>query len=394
MDAVSKAASIDEQRLLEIEREGRASKKESRQLAAALGVPEYALGLSKLPVKPLPQDFRTKGNLTPIYGLRGLRAIYDMQNLADFSAMLGESLQVHPTFQRYAAEEFGTLSADNPKKVINALSTITNYRFNEAVEEMSAPELFNALRHSIEARRVLVICERLAKETYRGFCLGGAIFPIIYINTYKQPHRIRTFTLIHELVHLLVGRPGVVDPFNTRSGIERACNSITAQFLLPTDEFLKLAKRLRQKGPREWVNQLADRLPFSKFFIALRIQEVFAEKGFVNDWLATFPRKITIQGDDRDLTRYDLSDQDLVTIGEIEGDEDRDETGNVPRLQTAASYQVNRLGGALIALIGAALSSRLVSRYDIFDQVGVKATVIDKAVKSARQKQARARRFQ
>lgn len=395
MERRSKAAGIEERRLSEIERSGDATKKESRQIAASLGIPDYALTIPHLPIKPLPQDFRTKGNVSPTYGLRGLQAIYEMQSLADFAAMLGEKLQITPTFEQYVTDSFGVLSPDKPQKVVDALKSLTNYHFEEITEDTSAPELFSAFRLAIEARNVLIVCERLINEAYRGFCLSGMKFPIIYINTYKQSHRIRNFTIIHELVHLLVGRPGVVDPFNTRSGIERVCNSITAQFLLPAKEFKAFAIELRRKSPKDWVDSVSANLPFSKFFVALRMQEVFEEKRFVNEWLSTLPRKIHLVETEGDFNSYDLTDQDLISIDEFEVSEDKDGLeGELfsPR-QTAASYQVNRLGGAVIGLVESALSAQLISKYDVYDQLKVKTTVIDNAAKSARQKRSRVRKL-
>jgi len=393
---VSRISGITEDRLSQIEVTGKATKREEKRLAGTFGVPEYALGLEAENIQALPHDFRTVGNRKPTYGLRGLSAIYEMQTLVDFAEMIAERTQLESQFNAFRKQKALDLNDSKPQGVVAALREITGYRFDDSLGEIGAAELFNSLRSSIEALNIFVVCEKLNEERYRGFCLSGDKFPIIYINTFKQPYVIRNFTLIHELVHLLLGRPGVVDPFNTRSQIEKTCNTITAQFFLPEKAFRDYASRSKRPFPLLWVDALARSLPFSKFFLALRIQEVFEIKGFANDWLASLPRKVSVEFDDVSYDRYDISDEGLLEIGDYEKaahDNDGEESAAFAR-QTAASYQANRLGSAVLNLLGAGLKAGLISKYDVYDRLRVRTSVMDDALVSALRKKSRAKKFQ
>ena len=66
-------------------------------------------------------------------------------------------------------------------------------------------------RHLVEGRGILV-CQTSANtrlsirlETARGFCIGQKPFPVIVLNTKDRPHS-RIFTIIHELVHIGLGK--------------------------------------------------------------------------------------------------------------------------------------------------------------------------------------------
>lgn len=77
---------------------------------------------------------------------------------------------------------------------------------------------------------------------------SGAAFtdhtvPVIAINSDELPAR-RVFTLLHELAHLLIGEPGIskvmfesnLTPL--QSDVERFCNEVAAEALMPRDAFL------------------------------------------------------------------------------------------------------------------------------------------------------------
>lgn len=77
---------------------------------------------------------------------------------------------------------------------------------------------------------------------FRGFALLDDLAPLIFVNTKDAPPA-RIFTLVHELAHLALGIGGVsnaalADPQAAPlPEVEKLCNSIAAEFLVPADEF-------------------------------------------------------------------------------------------------------------------------------------------------------------
>lgn len=79
---------------------------------------------------------------------------------------------------------------------------------------------------------------RLDLEEFRGFVLVDEWAPLIFINGSDYPAA-QLFTLIHELVHLLLGKGGITDAemFSSHSSkTERFCNQAAAEFLVPEKE--------------------------------------------------------------------------------------------------------------------------------------------------------------
>ncbi|WP_048145523.1 ImmA/IrrE family metallo-endopeptidase [Methanoplanus limicola] len=82
----------------------------------------------------------------------------------------------------------------------------------------------------------------LDEEEFRGFVLSDRYAPIIFING-RDAKPARTFTLIHEIAHLLIGVSGVLDntlEINHSVPQERWCNQVAAEFLTPKERFISI----------------------------------------------------------------------------------------------------------------------------------------------------------
>jgi Zn-dependent peptidase ImmA (M78 family)/transcriptional regulator with XRE-family HTH domain len=125
---------------------------------------------------------------------------------------------------------------------------------------------FNEWRSRIESVDVLVFqTTRVAPEDASGFALAEEVLPVIGVNRKDAPTR-RTFSLLHELAHLMLRVSGVSDldtdaarPPEDQS-IEVFCNQVTAAALIPRDILLG-DPRVAQHGGRsaEWAdNEISD----------------------------------------------------------------------------------------------------------------------------------------
>ncbi len=75
-------------------------------------------------------------------------------------------------------------------------------------------------------------------ETFRGFSIADDIAPFVIIND-QDAKPAWAFTLLHELAHLWLGQTGVSGA-NAEKEIERFCNDVASEFLLPADELEQL----------------------------------------------------------------------------------------------------------------------------------------------------------
>ncbi len=141
-------------------------------------------------------------------------------------------------------------SADSTMGVSEVLASIrqtlglglTDYRAAQ-----NQDEAFDLLREAAEELGVFVILlgnlgshhTNIGLEAFRGFSLADPVAPFVVIND-QDSRAAWSFTLIHELTHIWLGQTGVSggDP---NQGIERFCNDVAAEFLLPAAELRQLS---------------------------------------------------------------------------------------------------------------------------------------------------------
>jgi Zn-dependent peptidase ImmA (M78 family)/transcriptional regulator with XRE-family HTH domain len=119
--------------------------------------------------------------------------------------------------------------------------------------------LFRELRFRTERAGIFVLLagdlgshhSTVSEKVFRGFAIADAIAPFVVIND-QDAKAARPFTLIHELAHIWLGETGVSgmpnnDERDTHAGrVERFCNDVAAEFLLPT-----AALQLRPPAPSD-----------------------------------------------------------------------------------------------------------------------------------------------
>ncbi|MDP2857804.1 MAG: XRE family transcriptional regulator [Bacillota bacterium] len=107
-------------------------------------------------------------------------------------------------------------------------------------------EAFGILRDHTEEAGVFVLLlgnlgshhTNIDLETFRGFALADQAAPFLVIND-QDHHGAWSFTLLHELTHLWLGQTGVSGGRPEKS-IERFCNDVASEFLMPGHELEEL----------------------------------------------------------------------------------------------------------------------------------------------------------
>lgn len=85
----------------------------------------------------------------------------------------------------------------------------------------------------------------LSEKEFRGFALADKLAPVVFING-RDAEVATVFTLAHELAHIWLGESGVSDVFSREArGLERLCNQVAANLLVPRDAFLAVWKEQR-----------------------------------------------------------------------------------------------------------------------------------------------------
>jgi Zn-dependent peptidase ImmA (M78 family) len=112
---------------------------------------------------------------------------------------------------------------------------------------------WRARRGAIEERDVLVFNLSLGRNSVRGFSAWDERAPLIVVNSTGNTPQVRSFTLMHELGHLLLRADAACVP--TEGGqvpdadVERWCESFAAALMMPDDVVEDVAARASVGGP-------------------------------------------------------------------------------------------------------------------------------------------------
>ena len=135
----------------------------------------------------------------------------------------------------------GTMS-EGQLAVLNKLKLLLNIKLSDFRAQPGARAAFNLLRNATENVGVFVILKgdlgsyhtAIDTEYFRGFSISDEVAPFVIIND-RDALSAWSFTLLHELVHLLLGQTGVGN-IRTEKDIEIFCDNVAGEFLLPSEE--------------------------------------------------------------------------------------------------------------------------------------------------------------
>jgi len=141
-------------------------------------------------------------------------------------------------------------TSDGPKHVAALIRKQLKVTPDQQKRCRGTSALFVLLRTSAEREGIYVLLlgdlgssrSDIGEDVFRGFALADDIAPIVVIND-NDAATARSYTLIHELVHIWIGVSGVSGPLRDipDNVIEKFCNDTASEFLLPSDDLPDLS---------------------------------------------------------------------------------------------------------------------------------------------------------
>lgn len=136
--------------------------------------------------------------------------------------------------------------SDPVPKIAAAVRTYLSVDLNSQFKIKDSEDAFKFWREKLEESGIFVFKDAFKEDSFSGFCLYDDRFPIIYVNNTKPSTR-QSFTLFHELAHLLFKTGGIdirLDDYieylvGDDKLIEILCNRFAGEFLVPTLDFQK-----------------------------------------------------------------------------------------------------------------------------------------------------------
>ena len=172
----------------------------------------------------------------------------------------------------------GVLSLKDKIENLIGLST-TEYRAQPSVEKA-----FSLLRGKTEKAGIFVMLAgnlgshhtNISTDVFRGLAIADAIAPFIVIND-NDAKPAWSFTLLHELAHILLGATGISGGANhgVDKKIEQFCNDAAGEFLLPRSDAQKLDLRgLSTDDQIALITEHAHQWRVSRQMVAYRLHRV------------------------------------------------------------------------------------------------------------------------
>ena len=257
--------------------------------------------------------------------------------------------------------------ADGPRVTLTSLENLLNVDIEDYRKQRNANDAFRLLRTSAEQRGIFVLLRSnlgsyqtaIETETFRGFSIADEVAPYVVIND-RDARPAWSFTLLHEIVHLILGQTGVSGA-RAENDIERFCNDVAGEFLLPETELMQLGLG-RIKSVEDMAKCIGDfsaERNLSRTMVAykaLRTRQISREfyhqlaSNFRNEWL----RARAIRNDQTQEPRH----IDTYVI------------------------RRHRVGSNLINLVRRTMASGAMSTTDAANVLGVKPLQVQKLIES------------
>ena len=338
--------------------------KQLRSFSKSLGIPYGYFVLPSPPDlddNPIP-DFRTLSN-------QELQKV--SWNLRDtINTMKRRQGWLHDYLAHHGAEELGfqgsVAAADDPRETARIIGSALGLEAGWAAGCRDQHEALKEFKDKIEAAGVTVMItgmvgsntnRTLDVEEFRGFTLADSLAPLIFVNG-SDSKTAQLFTLAHELVHVWLGQGGTCldtaegtapsDSRHSEALIERFCNKVAAELLVPRSEMEPAWNRTHTMAAN--TKSLAKRFKVSQ-----------------------------------DVIGYRAYDFGLISRGELDGfvQARKQEFGDASRVRTqpGGNYYHNlnySIGQKFATRVAYAAKAGLISFTDAYDLVGLRGATFKK----------------
>lgn len=230
-------------------------------------------------------------------------------------------------------------------------------------------DLFAELRARVERIGVFVLLAgnlgthhtNISEKVFRGFAIADALAPFIIIND-QDAKAARSFTLIHELVHIFVGSTGVsgapttVAPRTPLARVEKFCNDVAGEVLLPRAVLPQVRRLDDAEDVIDLAAGIADVWKVSEAMVAYRLWQAGRMSG------ETYGEVVAIYS-----ARWQA-------FRDRAREAAREEERSGPSYYTVRRH---RLGTALLSLVGRTLRANEVTHTKAAKMLGVKTSGVE-----------------
>ena len=248
---------------------------QAKQIAKCLHIPFAGLYMNTgdINVRAIPaiKNYRTLDGSLSIDDSSLNIAICDVLQERDF--LIEESEELGLQIPAFSAPSF---SAEEPADWAKTIREYFAIELKDQYKCCSARQFYLYLRDKLERKGIFVQCfTDVPVEVVRGFSIYESELPVIGINDDDRSPA-KSFSLIHELVHLLKRESSVCNNMYNATSSQREevfCNAVAGELLVPKDALRIALANGRYKKPytTDDIRLIANRFSVSKEVIIRRL---------------------------------------------------------------------------------------------------------------------------
>lgn len=243
----------------------------------------YASPPAELPLPTDHRTLRTKGQFpltTPtVLAIRFAQRVQELAN--EVTGLVGERLELRLP---------SAALSDDPDTVARSTRAALGVPFTTQSGWRGIYEPLNGWVSAVEGLGVYVLRQKMPVEETRGFALTGTP-PVVVLNSEDAANG-RTFSLMHELSHLMLSIPSVCDMRVSGydrgdEGVEVFCNRVAGSLLVPEDILLSSVGNRRNdpSWSQDELRSLASRFSVSQEVVLRRLLIVGkTNEDFYQEW--------------------------------------------------------------------------------------------------------------
>lgn len=192
---------------------------------------------------------------------------------------------------------------NNKEEIIKTIKNIT--KFNELPKD--SRKAIYQLSNNLQEKNILVFIassidrkfknKNIDIEDCRGYCIYDSYTPVIFLNN-TDSYSAKIFTILHELAHILYGESSIITNDNQDEKMEKLCNEIAGEILIPT-KFI-LGKWDKNKEIEENIEAIKKECLASKEAIATKAVNL---KIISNEKYDEYKKNLNIALDKKPFTR-------------------------------------------------------------------------------------------
>jgi Zn-dependent peptidase ImmA (M78 family) len=212
-------------------------------------------------------DNRTLNNRRQGLGSEMIKILEDTKFMLDVSKEIDSNYQVSLPVQSISL-------TNNPQKAGENLRDLLDIDEEQCAKIYDPREMFNYWKDLVQTFGIYVSERALPLGQVRAFSLLSANKAAIVLST-KDSYTARSFSLFHELCHILLRNTGVCD-LNAFSSVEteRFCNQFSAAFLAPSKILNVLIEKYSSlENTNELAEKIAHDLKMSKVAASIRLND-------------------------------------------------------------------------------------------------------------------------